>query len=202
MQTERIDKAYGQVENHKACKTWFDRQQDFQFFTPGLLYWHMDVDRDLIEDFIACTPLMRSERPKRLVSEFELFDVTPAISSIHTPKGDMLYDIARTIYICPKESWDKLDEFLSTVGFVNPKTKLFSRSIRQQDLLIPDYGAIKSGSPSLGDITVVSYALATNDFFSVWRQDTNSGVYQSPKACLLSPSEVVIRDGILFYKER
>lgn len=186
---------------HKQCKTWADRQKDFKFFTPGLLYWNLDVDRDLVEDFIADTPLPVSLRPKKCISDFDLFSITPAESIIHTPRGDMNYNIARTIYICPLESWPTLHSFFSEVGFIDRRTNLFSRSMPQPDLVIPDFGAIKNGMTQTDDIHVAAYGIYTNKFCSIWRQDFSPNVYNPPKAAFLSASEIAITDGVMFYKE-
>lgn len=192
------DKAYGLTEKQKGYLKWVDLCKDHKFFTPGLAYWHSEIDRDIVSDFVDKFSLPKPDRPKLYTADHDIFDVADPLCTVYIGDKEFVFNVARQIYLCPLQTWPALATHLEGCGFACRATKSFYNLLHQRDIMMADPGA--SRYDMLPDIiNVDAFCVYSNLYcnaFTTWKNDP----YALPKARTYDASQVCVKDGKLFFE--
>lgn len=196
---EREEKTYADlgVTNH----TWTGiTSRDYQAFTPALLYWGTNLDRDLVRDYAA--RLDKSTRIKVCEAPIPIFSMRDPVRelTVSCSTGDKTerIDFSRRLYFCPKSIWSGgLREYLISYGYVEKDSMRFALAAECPVMRIPDMVRMANGFSPPGSIEVASIGVYASDFCYLWRWDP-SNIYARPVATKASPFEVVYQDGLMF----
>ena len=191
------DKAYGLTDKQKGYLKWKDLCKEHKFFTPGLAYWHSEIDRDIVSDFIDRFSLAKPDRPKLFTADHDIFKVADPMCTVYVGDKEFKFNLARQLYLCPLQTWPALATHMEGVGFVCKATKSFYKLLHQTDIMIPDPGASRYGMLA-DEVSVDAFCMYSNLFCNVFVTKMNS--FESPEAKQFSASEVCVKDGKLFFE--
>lgn len=187
---------------------WSDLEKDFVAFSSALLYWKTGLDRDTVSEFIANFVTEKDEYPQICFAPNPVFNIEDPVREmvVTTKMGEkrVTWDLSRMLYFCPKHIWERkengLRDWLSQVAFVYRADKSYAVSMRCPDMQIMDQMAFANGDFDPGLITVSTFGVYTTDKCAVWRYDT-SNPYKKPEAFVTPACDLVIKDGMMFWKE-
>lgn len=178
---------------------------DYVAFTPALMYWGTNLDRDMVRDFAAT--LDRSTRILACDAPMPIFDITNSVSEITIQCGGATgekvekIDWSRRMYFCPKSIWPQLRVYLGRYGTFDKNTMRYSAAVECPVITIPDYMRLAEGYVPPGFIPMSSIGMYATDGCSMWRWDEENH-YSRPKAVKIPPTELVRYDGMMFFQER
>lgn len=207
----KVEKAFGAVEEQKEYSSWSCLLEDYKFFTPAILYWHTGLDRDIVSDFINQKDIPNPFRPRRIKVSRSIFKMDNPIVDLKQGFSVLKEDLSKLLYACPNKSavageptiWEQLDNFITSIDFMNLKTGFYACAVKQNDLKIFDYQAFLNGKflPNMY-IPVAAWGLYTNRNSVLWRHsEISPGQYSVPVASVLDATNMSKEDAIKFFKE-
>ncbi len=205
-----VEKAFGAVETSKEYSTWSCFLKEYQFFTPGILYWHTGLDRDLVSDFINQKDIPQPFRPKRVVVSRSIYKMDKPIVDLVEGVSIVKEDLSKMLYVCPNKSavigeptiWEQLRDFIDGIDFINTKTGFYACAVRQPDLKIFDYQALSNGKflPDMY-LPVAAWGLYTNKNSVLWRMYSQDNKYSTPTATVVDATQMSKDEAFKLFRE-
>lgn len=121
------------VGTESLPSTFQELSKHFEFFTPALMMTKGGFDRDpLTEYVISYSP--NDEATPNILDHDEAFFANMGHTAIN---GDFV-EWDRRIYVIPRQHWQALRDFISSIAWSNPADKSFTRvHFREHEILDP-----------------------------------------------------------------
>lgn len=207
----KLEKAFNAVLPQKEYTTWSCLLKEYRFFNPGILYWHTGLDRCLVSDFINQHDIPKEFRPKKVMVSKPLYKMDNPVVDLVRGNELVKEDLSKMLYVCPNKSfksgeptvWEQLNEFITSISFINVKTGFYACAVEQTDLKILDYQAFQNNKWTNDMyLPVVAWGLYTNKNSTLWRTPlSKGGTFSVPVATVVDVTQMSKEDAMKLFKE-